>query len=98
MTSAVAKRARRESAPNIPNRPAGQRAEPQQRPFAFRGGAQFGLFPGLFGVHFQHGGGMAMGGGFDMGPPLTPEEARQQTISRIILAVGMCILFALLSY
>jgi hypothetical protein len=40
-----------DSAPNIPERPAGQRAEPEQR--GFRGfSGQFGVFPGFFGVHF----------------------------------------------
>lgn len=91
----------------IPNRPSGHRPEPLQ---AFQqGGAtgnshnlqygsititsSFGFFPSLFGLQFQ-----PFPNARSTDTPLSEDEIQQMNISRALIALGCCVVFALVLF
>ena len=91
----------------IPNRPSGHRPEPLQA-FQQNGNtgashqlqygaitvtSSFGFFPSLFGLQFQ-----PFPSARDNDRPLTEDEIQQMNISKALLALGCCVIFALVLF
>lgn len=98
----------RPPAPDIPNRPAGQRSEPERRQGMFGGqvgGAQWtfsaglGPFPSLVGLQFQQ---FPMDGfrvhNNGAQNDLSAEQIHQQQLSRVFMMLGWVVIMCLLFY
>jgi len=96
----------------IPNRPSGHRPEPlptfqqngntgtnnQLQYGAITFTSSFGFFPSLFGLQFQPFPSSSSSSTRENDRPLTEDEIQQMNISKALVALGCCVIFALVLF